>query len=136
MEKIRKAKIATIFLISRSHISPASSGLHVAAVCHYIPAKNFIDSFKKLMFRPCRKQVRLTGRKEHLAGGGVTTLETDQLCDITKGANSGLFWHLLLKKRRNQNKQRMSFFTSHKQGQILKCFGRIWDLNSNPPLAD
>lgn len=93
MEKIRKAKITTIFLISRSHISPASSGLHVAAVCHYSPAKNFIDSFKKLMYlfcmlRPCRKQARLTGRKELLAGGRVTSLETDQLCDITKGVNS------------------------------------------------
>lgn len=92
MEKIRKVKITTIFLISRSHISPASSGLRVAAVCHYGPAKNFIDSFKKLIFfcmlRPRGKQVRLTGRKEHLAVGGVTPLETDELCDITKLVNS------------------------------------------------
>lgn len=89
------------------------------------------------MLRPCRKQVRLTGRKEHLAGGGVTTVETDQLCDFTKLRQQQVILACASQKEEESKQAKdVYFFTSHKQRQILKCFGRIWDLNSNPPLAD
>lgn len=44
------------------------------------------------MLRPCGKQVRLTGRKEHLAVGGVTLACASQIEEESKQAKD-VFFH-------------------------------------------